>query len=77
MNNLFHFIEGKTQLTTFLACQDEFDPQWTDTECSLLKPLHCLQACTKHHRTWKMFYAKPTPDKDKFIALDMLARDFE
>ena len=38
-------IEGQTHFSTFLACQIEFDPEWTDIECFTSKPPHCLQTC--------------------------------
>jgi hypothetical protein len=40
-------IEDQTHCYHLLAWKIEFDPQWTDIECTLLKPAHYyLQACT-------------------------------
>jgi hypothetical protein len=35
---------------------NEFDPSWTDIECSLVKPPHYLHACTKNLPNMKGFY---------------------
>ena len=37
---------GQTHFST--SWQNEFDLQWTNIECSLFKPPHYLQACTKN-----------------------------
>jgi hypothetical protein len=59
-----------------LACQNEFDPPWTDIECSMFKPPHALpprmhQKLTKHGRFCKQNNQLPTRShvelKDNYI----------
>ena len=59
---IYRFIGGQAHL---LACQNEFDPQWTDINCSLLKPPHWLQACTKNLPNMNFFVCKTTNSQPK------------
>ena len=47
-SNLFWFIEQLFLAPRGMPSQIEFDHQWTNIECSLSKPPHYLQACTKN-----------------------------
>jgi hypothetical protein len=46
-SNLFWIIEGQTPFKHLLPCQNKFDPQCTDVECSSIKPPYHLQTHTK------------------------------
>ena len=57
------------QFSQQMSCKTEFDPQWTDKECSLFKPLHDLQdmhlKLTKHGRFCKQNNQLPTKSHDE------------
>ena len=65
----YRFIGGQTHFSTYWVCQNEFDPQWADIECFLLKPPHDLQTCTKnlpkHERCCKQNNQLPTKSHDE------------
>ena len=58
----FYIISLRVELifSTYWICQNEFDPQWTDIGCSLFKPPHDLQTCTKNVPNIEGFVSKTT-----------------
>jgi len=49
---------GSLRSKLILACQNEFDPPWTDTKCSMFKLPHYLYACTKNLPNMASFVSK-------------------
>ena len=60
-------------------CQNEYDPQWTDIECSLFKPPHDLQHIhhdyTKHGRFCKQNNQLPFKSHDELKDNSIIPND--
>ena len=59
-SNLLWSIKDQSRFSNSLACQIEFDVQWTDLECSSFKSPHYLQVCTEYLPNMESLVCKST-----------------
>ena len=60
---------GSNTFEYLLACQNMFDPNWTNIECSAFKPPHYLQECTANLWNMERIVCKKTASWPKVITL--------